>query len=279
EKSLWFYRYYPGHYGSTIPSGRFIKENETELFTSKVRLDGIDLNESRQFELLQEFVSYYPEFTPSENKISSQRYYYNNAMFGFNDGFVLSSFLRKFKPAKVIEIGSGFSSALMLDTAESLSHATDFVFIDPYTDNFENLQLNVSQSNYKIIRNPIQDIDLDLFSELHENDILFVDSSHVLKIGSDLSYIFFSILPSLQKGVIVHIHDIWWPYEYPLFMINEGRIWNEIYFVRSFLQYNSAFEILCYNSFLEWKHKDYIKDSMPGYFKDTGKSLWLKKIG
>jgi hypothetical protein len=277
EKSFWFYRYYPGHYGSTIPSWKYIKFNRANIFSLEQKTAGVELNEAKQVALLQKFTHYFPEFTPEKYKDTRQRYYYDNPLYGFTDGFILFAFLRMFQPSKVVEIGSGFSSALMLDTAESFSLATDFIFIDPYTRNFEKLSLNETKPNYKIVREKIQDIDLSLLPDLQENDILFIDSSHVLKIDSDLSYLFFSLLPSLNKGVIVHVHDIWWPFEYPVDMIKEGRVWNEIYFIRCFLQYNSSFEILFFNSFMEWKHKAFIDASMPDYFKDSGKSLWLRK--
>lgn len=198
-------------------------------------------------------------------------------MFGFNDAFFLTCFLKEFKPKKVIEIGSGFSSGLMLDAAQNEGSDTEFIFIDPYSKNITEILKNKPDGKYVHVREEIQDVDLNLFSHLNENDILFVDSSHVIKIGSDLSTILFKILPALNKGVIIHFHDIWYPWEYPKEIITEGRAYNEIYAVRAFLQFNSSFEILFFNSYAEYAYKDLIESQMKNFFKSTGKSLWLRK--
>lgn len=278
-KSLWSYRYFPGHYGSTIPGANEIERSAALLFDKNVtRIDGVELNEPVQLELLTIFFKFSSAFSFPANKSQNTRYYYENPMFGFNDGFVLFCFLKHFRPKRIVEIGSGFSSALMLDVAETESMHIDFSFIEPYPDNLNHLLRKADRESIRVHEKRVQDVDLSLFKELVANDILFVDSSHVLKIGSDLSTIFFDIFPLLNPDVIVHIHDIWWPFEYPKNMIDEGRLWNESYIVRSFLQYNERFEILFFSSFLEYKHGDLIKANMPGYSDINGKSLWLRKI-
>ena len=111
------------------------------------------------------------------------------------------------------------------------------------------------KQNCSIIEESIQDISLDIFSELKKNDILFVDSSHVCKTGSDLNEIFFKILPLLPEGIYVHFHDIWWPFEYPSeWLLDNKWSWNEAYFLRAFLQYNNSFEIAFYNDYFAKKH-------------------------
>ena len=116
-----------------------------------------------------------------------------------------------------------------------------------------------------------------MFQKLTANDVFFVDSSHVLKVGSDLSKIFFSILPALQSGVLIHMHDMFWPFEYPKSMIAEGRNWNELYLVRSFLQNNDSFEILFFSSYLEIVHRGELEKNLQDYSEFTGNSMWLRR--
>ena len=282
ERNWAFLRFYPGYHGSTIPSRKFIQKNRSTIFQNlPTENDGIDLNRARQQALLERFVTYFLDFTPSENQVPGSLYYYNNSMFGFSDAFALYGIFRSFKPSRVIEIGSGFSSALMLDLSKNFLPDTIFTFIDPYSETIGKVLKSRPEGHYELIRREAQHIDLDFFHQLSEGDVLFVDTSHTVKIGSDLSTIFFSILPALKPGVIVHIHDIFFPWEYPEEMVMEGRTYNEVYFVRAFLQYNNTFEIIYNTSQMELEQPDYYAHRMPGYFKNSGQkvgqSLWLRK--
>jgi predicted O-methyltransferase YrrM len=276
ENSVFFFRYYPGYHGSTIPSLRRLSgiagaEPDRDV------ADGIRLNEDKQLALIGEIFDYYQDFRPSRTKAADRLYFYENSMFGFNDGFALYCFIRKFKPARIVEVGSGYSSALMIDVCRDISPTTTLTFIDPYSTKILEVLRGTPRPTIDYLRQEVQTVGLECFQALDANDILFIDTSHVLKIGSDLSAIFFRILPSLKPGVLVHIHDIWYPFEYPQDMILEGCSYNEAYFVRAFLQYNTGFEILFFGSFLESRHKEAFA-RLPGYFKDTGKSLWLRKV-
>jgi hypothetical protein len=115
------------------------------------------------------------------------------------------------------------------------------------------------------------------FENLDENDVLFIDSSHVAKIGSDVNFLMFEVLPRLKPGVIIHLHDIFWPFEYPQSWIDEGRAWNEAYLIRAFLQFNEAFEVLLFNSYLGQRQGDLVRGIMPRFMRTTGASLWLRK--
>lgn len=116
------------------------------------------------------------------------------------------------------------------------------------------------------------------FDILKENDILFVDSTHVSKVGSDVNYLLFEILPRLNKGVYIHFHDIFYPFEYPKEWIYDGKAWNEDYILRAFLQYNDSFKIFFFNTFLESFFREKFTLEMPLCLKNTGGSLWIKKI-
>ncbi|PON13546.1 hypothetical protein C2W62_33810 [Candidatus Entotheonella serta] len=150
--------------------------------------------------------------------------------------------LRRQHPRRVIEIGSGFSSSVMLDVNDLfLDNSVQFTFIEPYPERLFEQFRDDDQQRHTVIEKPLQDVLLSLFRELSAGDILFIDSSHVVKIGSDVAYILFHILPALQSGVLIHFHDILWPFEYPEDWIFEGRAWNEAYVLRSFLQFNHMF--------------------------------------
>jgi len=190
----------------------------------------------------------------------------------------LYSFLRHFKPGKVIEIGSGFSSAIMMDTNDLyLDKSVDFTFIEPHPKRFYSMVKSDPASNYRIVEKKVQDVPLELFKGLAKGDILFVDSSHIAKIGSDVVQIFSNILPVLVPGVIVHFHDIPWPFEYPRYWLMNGASWNEAYFLKAFLQFNNSFEILFFNSFMIEFYPDEIKNQMPGLLDSLGLSIWLRK--
>lgn len=278
ERSGNFLRFQPGYHGSTIPSARFVSENRERLFNPPQHDDGIDLNRDQQLALLQQFLSYLQDFQPPEEPTEGRLYHYANSMFGFSDAFVLYSFLRAFQPRRVIEVGSGYSSALMLDTARDMLPTTSFAFIDPYSQTIRDV-LSKHRGTCIHHTEQVQDIPLDFFGALDAGDVLFLDTSHAVKIGSDVSYLLFQVLPALKPGVLVHLHDIFWPWEYPEDFVMAGRTYNEVYFVRAFLQYNDAFEILFNSSQMEVEHRDLYP---AGYFDragvKTGQSLWLRKV-
>jgi predicted O-methyltransferase YrrM len=269
----------PGHFYSPIPNAQDLKR--VEHAENKILTSDIHLNESEQLELLHQFSAYYSELpfaeTPAASSSHADRYYYRNDFFCHGDAIALYSMLRHFRPQRVIEVGSGFSSAVMLDTNDRfLNSATQFTFIEPYPDRLNQL-LNSQDQQQQVIEKLVQDVEIQLFTKLQANDILFIDSSHVAKAGSDVVYLLFQVLPRLAPGVIVHFHDIFFPFEYPQTWFAEGRAWNEAYFLRAFLQYNTAFKVLFFNSFLGQHHQLELEQKMPLFLKNTGGSLWLQK--
>jgi hypothetical protein len=181
--------------------------------------------------------------------------------------------IRKFNPSKIIEIGSGFSSCVMLDTNNLFfDNNINLTFIDPNTDRLMSLLSN--NENVSIHKKKIQDIDLDIFKNLNANDILFVYSSHIVNFEGDVNFILFEILPLLKSGVIIHFHDIFYPFEYPPTWIIRNL--NEAYFLKCFLMYNSIFKIILWSDFLHKNHSKYFTD-MPLCYKNTGGNLWIVK--
>lgn len=112
---------------------------------------------------------------------------------------------------------------------------------------------------------------------MEEGDVLFIDSIHVSKVGSDVNYLFFEISPRLKKGVYIHLHDIFYPFEYPKEWIFSGKVWNELYLLRAFLQNNYNYKILFFQNIMEKRHKDKFMEKWPLNAPIHGGSIWLQK--
>jgi hypothetical protein len=277
----------PGHYYSPIPDTKEIRSRWETLFDrSSKSVAGIRLNEEGQCALAEAFARYYSEMPFRDGQTRGMRYRLDNDFFRHGDGIILYSMLRHFTPRRVVEIGSGHSSAAMLDTNDRfLSKSVRFTFVEPFPDRLTALISGEDAKDVDIRRKPIQDLEPDAFLALERNDILFVDSSHVGKLGSDVLHVLFNVLPTLRAGVIVHFHDILWPFEYPENWVTEGRAWNEAYLLRAFLQYNSHFEILFFNSFMSLHHADILARFLPGMLGTTASqaapgntSLWIRRV-
>lgn len=271
--------YSDGHYYSAIPSYKELKENENSIWesTQKDEVRGVNLNTEVQTSLGKSFEKFYPEMPFPLEKETKYRYFLKNRFYSFTDGITLYSMIRNFKPTQIIEVGSGYSSALMLDTNNLFFNGEiQLTFIEPFPERLYSLINDTDKKNSKILVQKVQSVDLSVFEKLETNDILFIDSSHVAKTGSDLNFILFEILPKLNPGVIIHFHDIFFPFEYPKNWIFEGRNWNENYFLKSFLMYNSCFEILFFSDYLHKFHKDTFLN-MPLCYKNWGGNLWMVK--
>lgn len=120
-------------------------------------------------------------------------------------------------------------------------------------------------------------MDLSLFDTLGENDMLFIDSTHVAKINSDVCVVFFEILPRLKSGVLVHFHDIFYPFSYPDSWLLNRNAWNESYMLRAFLEFNNAFEIVFFNTCLHHLYRARFEESLPLSRKNHGGSIWIRR--
>lgn len=271
----------PGHFYSPISSLVDIRNRENKIFDAYLarELPGIDLNVKAQLELLQKFSIYYPNLPFEPYPKANLRYFYNNLSYSYSDAICLYCTINHVKPKKIIEVGSGYSSCLILDTNDlNFDGKISCTFIEPFPHLLLSLIKDKDKEKIEIVQKKLQDVEIDKFSELSAGDILFIDSTHVSKVGSDVNYIFFEILPALQRGVYIHFHDIFYPFEYPKEWIYEGRSWNEAYMLRTFLQYNYDYKIVFFNTFLEYFYRDKFVEKMPLCLKNTGGSIWLKKM-
>ncbi len=271
----------PGHFYSPLPDIVQIRKKEGKLWGEPPdSVAGIDLNVGEQLSLLKKFHGYYQDLPFSDQKKHDLRYYFANDFYSYSDAIFLYSMIRHLKPKRIVEIGSGFSSCLILDTNELFfQERIACTFIDPYPERLFSLIKNEDKENITIIRKELQDVNLGIFRELGKDDILFVDSTHVAKIGSDVNLIFFDILPVLNQGVYIHFHDIFYPFQYPKEWIYEGRAWNEAYILRAFLQYNTHFRITFFSNFLFHFYPDLILKRMPLCRRNPGAQLWIRREG
>ena len=269
----------PGHFASPVPSLDDVRAQATRIFGPPPRtIPGIDLDEAGQLALLDELETYYRDLPFGPKRRPGLRYWFDNPAYSYSDGIFLYCMLRRLRPGRFIEVGSGHSSCLTLDVnALHFEGRMRCTFIEPYPDRLLSLLDEADRRSIDLIRKPLQDVPLSTFAELEANDVLFIDSSHVGKAGSDVNYLLFDILPSLDPGVHVHIHDVLHPFEYPLDWLEAGRAFNEAYLVRAFLSFNEAFRVVLFNTFLEHFHERRFAERMPLCLRNTGGSLWLAR--
>lgn len=273
----------PVHYYEPIPDTTTLKD---DLWKKQSELVGVNINERGQINLLSLFSSRfkgeYDSFPRNKTSIPYQ-YYVNNGGFESVDGEILYCMIRHFKPKKIFEIGSGNSTwlsaqAVLKNREEDASYECEFVAIEPYPN--EILKEGFPGFS-KLFPKEVQDIPLSEFEKLRENDIIFIDSSHVLKIGSDVQYEYLEILPRLDKGVLIHAHDIFLPAEYPKeWVLKQYWFWTEQYLLQAFLTCNESFEVLWAGSYMHLKHPDKLEAAFSSYKRGERwpGSFWMRKI-
>lgn len=277
----------PGHYYSPIPDFNDINTAGYRHFDASAKeIPGLHINEDEQLRRIDTFKKTTADIPwPTDGKDDTHRYHFDNLYFSYGDAVSLFGMMKEFEPRRVTEVGSGFSSAAMLDINEFvLTESAEFTFIEPNADRLKTHLRKGDLEKIHLIEESVQRVDESTFSKLEQNDILFIDSSHVSKAGSDVNYLIHRILPTLSDGVIIHFHDIMWPFEYPKKWLKAGRAWNEAYILLAFLLFNHSFEILFFNSWLERHHRDTIKQKLPIMLRQPDQkmtlgnsSLWLKK--
>lgn len=238
-------------------------------------IGGIDFRFDDQVQLINDLAQYW--YGIPHDAVEGWRYH-SSMMFQPPDAMVYHAMLRHFRPNRVIESGSGFTSALALDTRDRFMPDLELTFIEPHPDHrLDALIRDTDRSNCQIYPQPIQDVSLDLFDKLQAGDFLFADTAHVAKTGSEVNWIVFNVLPRLAAGVIVHFHDVFWPFEYPTDWLEDGRSYSEIYLLRALMMYNDTFEVLLFSNWA-WKERRELFDALPGnYPGGPPGSLWLRK--
>ena len=268
----------PGHFYSPVPDLAEIEQDADRLFEPRDELVGVDLRVHEQLATFRTLAALaredpLPE-TPGPGP--GARYGLANPNYGIGDASMLKAVLRHLRPTRYLEVGSGWSTALALDTSEQhLGGQMSVTAIEPYPELLYSLLR--PGDPVEVIAERVQRVPLARFAALEANDVLFIDSSHVLKTGSDVHFLFTNVLPVLAPGVHVHIHDVFWPFEYLRHWIEEGRAWNECYLVHAFLAFNSCFEIVLFNHYLAQCHREVIGEELPAMLENTGGALWMRR--
>ena len=264
---FYFVRFQPYYW--PIPDRRSLDD---ALWSRRSELPGVDMNDAGQARLLERFRATY-----------SNEYETIDRAFGEVDAQVLYCMLRRYKPARMIEVGSGASTrlsaaALLKNASEAPARAAcDFTAIDPHPSG--DVRAGFAGLT-RLLERRVQDVPPETFMELAENDVLFIDSSHVLAIGSDVQYEFLEIIPRLKPGVLVHVHDVFLPAEYPKRWVVDGRFWDEQYLLQAFLAFNDRFEVLWAGHWMHLNHPEQLRAAFSTYdpARAAPGSFWMRRV-
>jgi hypothetical protein len=270
-----------GHFYSPIVDVDELRAQESRVWPAGGKVLGIDFNDAHHEQVLREyFPRFYPSFAyPRKAGDDPLRFFLDNDQFSWLDCRALFVLLRAWRPKRYIEVGSGFSTLLVADVNRRfLDGSMKISCIEPYPRDYLR---SPSLGLERLITRKVQDADPGVFDELDAGDVLFIDSSHVAKTGSDVNHLCFEVLPRLHRGVRIHFHDIFLPADYPKpWVLDENRSWNEQYVVRALLMFSNAFRVLFGSSYAVVAHagalREALRDPEGAYY--GGGSLWIEKI-
>ena len=258
--------------------------SETEDINQR-KLNGINMNVDVQLSFLSEFKTrgihnelLNLNFGCNDKNNPLRRFEFMNGSFEAGDAEIYYSFIRHLKPNKIIEIGSGNSTLVALEAARSNSiienFKTEIICIEPFEMNW------LEETNAIVIREKVESLDIEFFKSLNENDILFIDSSHIIRPNGDVLFNFLTILPILNKNVYIHIHDIFTPNNYPSkWIVDKNLLWNEQYIFEALLSGSDTFEIVMANNFLHQNHYNEFNAGSPFVTKNSYPgSFWIRKV-
>jgi predicted O-methyltransferase YrrM len=235
-----------------------------EIWANKSELPGVVFDLEKQIENLKNIcVPFKKEYAGNNIYREALEKNFGHG-FGYIEAQALHSVVRYFKPRKIVEVGSGTSTFCSLKAAQINKNETrvnsEIVCIEPYPHKSLRMLPEV-----QIIQKEVQTIPYELFTSLQERDLLFIDSSHTVKPSSDVNFIILEILPRLQKGVIVHFHDIFFPYDYQRDILTSYFQWCETSLLRAFLINNSKINIVFCLSSLHYNKPEILKIVFPEY--------------
>lgn len=273
----------PVHYYSPVPN---VAKLDSQIWAPREHLFGIDLRLDEASRLLADLAG---KFAAEYNRLANlpdpgpQTFRLNNAAFGPGDAEIYYAVLRHLRPRRVVEIGCGHSTlvaskALQENRAGDPDYVCDYLCIEPYLpDYLEPLPPGIT----RVIRQPVQSVPLQVFEDLGAGDILFIDSTHVAAIGSDVVYEYLEILPRLRPGVVVHIHDIFLPRAYPQSWLTSTRFfWNEQYLLHAYLLHNRDCEVILPMHALFSLRQDALRGAIPSVTSSRvgPSSFWMRVV-
>ena len=270
-----------GHFYSPVVDPAAIAQTRVWPYRPDIR--GIDFNDASHVQILSELFPRfmrdydYPPELPVTPTLTS--FFDNNPNFSMLDAPALFVLLRAWKPRRIIEVGSGFTTLLMADVNRRfLGREVSISCIDPYPPAF--LRHGIDGVDRQVERR-VQELPLEHFADLKAGDLLFIDSSHVAKTDSDVNFLFFDVFPRLAAGVLIHLHDIFLPHDYPAdWVLGENRSWNEQYLLRALLMHSSGFEVLFGCSYAFWRYPALVIAGLahPDGAGYGGGSFWMRRV-
>ncbi len=268
----------PVHFYQPIPDLNDLRSRKVWDRVSPLR--GINMNPDSQIALLKEMAALFGHECkwPLDPTSNPDDFYLRNNSFGFQCASLLHYMIRYFAPKKIIEVGSGFSSRI-ISSAIKLNTDTqcEYSIIDPYPgETVKRLKANLNI-------NRVEEVPESFFEQLESGDILFIDSSHCVRIGGDVNYLILDVLPVLKKGVIIHFHDIPMPSEYGEIYFTNPKFrmfWTESYLLQAFLMFNNSFSVLASVGYLYRHHPEILPQIFLNDPLGTGSgSIWLRRVG
>lgn len=270
-----------GHFYSPIVDPAEL--DTARLWPAHPQIVGIDFDDASHERILREvfprfMTDYdYPEHLDETPELA--QFYTQNSQFSWLDSRALFVLLREWRPRRLIEVGSGFSTLLAADVNQRfLGGAAEITCIEPYPRAF--LRHGIPGMT-RLVEDKVQNVPLVEFERLQAGDILFIDSSHVAKTGSDVNFLYFEILPRLVAGVRIHIHDIFLPHDYPReWVIDENRSWNEQYLLRALLMHSNGFRVVFGCSYAYWRFPELVRTALahPQGHTFAGGSFWIERV-
>ncbi len=253
---------------------QFDNRNPKQNFSRDRNLPGINWNIFEQLKILEKFIFSQELADLPQKKPDNLKFYLNNGAFESGDAEYWYQLIRTIKPRRIFEVGSGKSTLMAVNAIcknknDDTNYECEHICIEPYEMPW------LEEISVSVVREKVEDIELSFFSQLQENDILFIDSSHIIRPQGDVLFEYLELLPSLNKGVIVHLHDIFSPKNYPEKWLKDKVIfWNEQYLLEAFLSHNSSWKILGSLNYLHHNHYENLKsvarfltpDREPGSF-------------
>jgi predicted O-methyltransferase YrrM len=266
----------PGHFYSPIVNP---EELPAGLEAAPRDLPGIDMDMPAMEATFRQLAAHVPGLDFPVKATPGHRYHSDNSLYGIHDATILACMIRHRRPARIIEVGSGFSSAAILDTLDRTPELNAQVtFIEPYTDRLDLLLREADLTRTTIHRQRVQDVPLTVFDTLRGGDLMVLDTTHISKTGSDVNHAIFEVLPRLASGVAIHFHDIFAGFEYiPPWIYQENRSWNEMYLLRAFLMHNKAYRVYYANSEFAARRGEIFHTECPELAGTSGGGFWIMK--
>jgi hypothetical protein len=265
----------PNNYYWPLNDLRFLREHP-EIWTRFEVPDGVAWHFEEQLRLLESIAQYAAELASVQDGPPAHpgEFVWSNPYFPPGDAFAYYGVVRHLEPQRVIEVGAGWSSLLLAKAVAANADGCEVTLIEP-EPRWD--VLGELPSGWKLVENLVQLTDLALFDALGPGDVLFYDGSHSVHTGSDVNWIFFKVLPRLAPGVWIHVHDLFWPSDYPpAWILDEGLSWNEQYLVQGFLMGNTSYRVRLAVSLLDLLHGSEVA-AMYGS-RAPGGSLWIEKL-